>query len=141
MSILVSYYPGAYGPTLLIAPQSTQELEAFERLLRDLADGNVGSRELESHLDCNLDSLSSITLRRTGMGSSTRLVRTEVGPGRTRFDWSNTADGWRDCASRVQRLRESNAAGHQYLSREGLDDALVELSFRELTVQPGPAES
>lgn len=140
MSTLVSFYAGAYGPTLLVAPQSTKELESFERLLCDLAEGRVESCDLTGFLECELDSLGGLTLRTVGVAGSGRLVRSQGRPDRPSFDWSNTPEEWRDCASLVRRLREWNAAGHQYLTREGFDDALVEVSFGEVKARTDTAE-
>lgn len=35
------------------------------------------------------------------------------------------------CVCLIDGLLEGNAPGHQYLTHEGVDDALVELAFQE----------
>ena len=45
------------------------------------------------------------------------------------FRWTRSQDGWEECVGLVDGL--SDGPGHQYLTIEGVDDALVELAFME----------
>jgi hypothetical protein len=47
------------------------------------------------------------------------------------FRWRQSKDGWRQCAYLVKGLLQGSGRGHQYLTTEGVDDALIELAYRE----------
>lgn len=136
MTTLISYHPGAYGPTLLIAPFLREELETLERLFFDLAARKIEQRELSRALACELDSLEGITLLGTATDRNAGFRRVGDPASLPRFEWHSSPDAWTDCALLVRRLRESDAPGHQYLTREGVDDALVVVSFGEVTQEP-----
>lgn len=45
--------------------------------------------------------------------------------------WVRNPEGWETLTLLVDGLIEAKTPAHQYLTEEGLDDAVVELSFRE----------
>lgn len=47
------------------------------------------------------------------------------------FEWAMTSREWEKAAGLVDGLLENNKPGNQYLTQEGVDDALVELAFME----------
>jgi hypothetical protein len=131
MGTLVSLYDGAYGPTILIAPETARDLEALVGLFSELVSGTLAESDLCERLACRLDGLETIVLRRQAQRPR-KAVQLERPPtGRARVLWLEEDEGWLQCRERAKTLMEGGSPGHQYLSVEGVDDALIELSYLE----------
>lgn len=131
MSTRVTFLPGAYGPTLAIVPGDLHELVAIRKLFADLALGRILAADFLQSLNCQSDSVGALVLRVVSKdvpGAFTSHRSSRLGPD---FWWSNTLEGWQDCADLTEALVLSDSPGHQYLTHEGADDILVELNFRE----------
>jgi hypothetical protein len=131
-SILIrgDYYVGAYGPTILLVMMSSAACVWLQRLFRDMADRG-GPRVFTSEPEICLENIGEITLVRRSSGPLV-LIR-ELGThadSRQSFEWSATDDGWLHLRDLVQALCE-HGAGHQYLTDDKDDVALIELSFGE----------
>jgi len=127
----LAYYLGAYGPTIRIDAQGREDLATVGRLFRRLAFGETSEEDVGVALGCRQDSLHSlVAVREEGRGQKA-LTLHEVVAGLPAFRWSQAGDDWLEHAERVDALLGSVSPGHQYLTREGVDDALVEVCFRE----------
>jgi hypothetical protein len=47
------------------------------------------------------------------------------------FRWSDGREGWLECTEKAELMVVDSRPGHQYLTTEGIDDALVELCYLE----------
>ena len=130
-SMLLAYYVGAYGPTIRIDARSRADLVAVGQLFRRLASGAVQEAELGGALGCRLDSIGSLIVRSVKSQPSQALDLLYYSAGQPVFGWSNTGEEWLGQAEKVDVLAANDYPGHQYLTQEGVDDALVELCFRE----------
>ncbi len=131
MKVLIDFYPGAYGPTVRIDVQSLDQLVQLREHFRSLAESRVHEIRLHEMAEVQtigLTALTLITVQKGQEGSKTfeRLSGRDV-----QFRWARSPEGWADCLARIDRLVEEKKAGHQYLTNEGIDDALVELAFLE----------
>ena len=128
---LLVYYMGAYGPTIRIAIQTPEDLIAMRRLFEKLASGEVVQQDLAKVLTWSFDSIQSLIVR-SAPESPTKALElkghTSQGP---IFWWTNSYDDWLECAYKVDPLIFGDSPGHQYLTHEGFDDALVELCYKE----------
>ena len=129
--LLLAYYVGAYGPTIRIDAQSSEDLVAVGQLFRRLAAGTVREAELGGALGCRLDSIGSLIVKSVESRPPKALELLYSMAGKPVFGWSNTGEEWLEQAERVDVLAADDSPGHQYLTQEGVDDALVELCFRE----------
>jgi hypothetical protein len=129
--LLLAYYVGAYGPTIRIDSQSMEDLVAVGQLFRRLASGAVQEADFGQALGCRLDSIGSLIVRSVESRSSKALALQYYTAGQPVFGWSNSGDEWLEQAEKVDALAAADSPGHQYLTREGVDDAVVELCFRE----------
>lgn len=129
--ILVDYYDGAYGPTIRIDTKSMGELIRVKEILSRLV---LTDREVDiSTIDSfTLRGFESLILKRVPLESMSdkNLERTQHG--NIVFEWAMTSKGWERCVGLIEGLMTHNAPAHQYLTREGLDDALIELAFLEI---------
>ncbi len=134
--VLLTSYEGAYGPTLSlrIAIQRRNDLTAIARLFERLvSSGDLGEVAFCSVVQCVTDKCAALSLR-TVVAPPPKPKALELlylSGEEPAYLWSNTADRWSDCAEMVATLVEHDSPGHQYLTEEGLDDALIELSYLE----------
>ena len=129
--LLLAYYVGAYGPTIRIDAQSLEDLVAVGQLFRRLAAGAVEEADFGGALGCRLDSIGSLIVRSVESRPSKALDLLYYSAGQPVFGWSNTREEWLEQTEKVDVLAANDYPGHQYLTQEGVDDALVELCFRE----------
>jgi hypothetical protein len=128
---LLAYYDSAYGPTIRIDLHLMAELLAVRELFKRLASGEIAEDEMGRALGCRLDSIRSLIVRGAQHRPSKVLVLESYGSEGPVFCWSNTREDWLECAERVDPLVAKGSPGHQYMTTEGVDDALVELCYRE----------
>jgi hypothetical protein len=137
MLIIGDYGVGAHGPTIMLQLRSA----AAAAWLRDMFLKARRSPE-------GIDLLADPRVRVHGVEQLTLTVRAVHGPyielqcigsssDGKRFQWSASSEGWSYEAGLLDPFVEGRG-GHQYLTREGVDDALVEVSFGEPHVRvPG----
>jgi hypothetical protein len=129
--ILVDFYEGAYGPTIRIDMRTREDLLVLDELFGNLASDVDKEFDLARSTRFRLGSIVSLSLRSVAKQPPTALEVSYTTPAGASFRWSNNCDEWRDCKAKVEALLASALPGHQYLTAEGRDDALVELSFLE----------
>jgi len=118
---------GAYGPTILLKLRSEAAATYLQSLFDRLAASPEGtSIRLEEQPGVSINAaLWTLDLRVVARTRAQRLFRDDVGG----FTWQGTADEWETTALLVEPL--SHQAGHQYLTSEVNDDALIEASQGE----------
>jgi hypothetical protein len=131
-NILVDYYRGAYGPTIRIDVQTREKLIQIKKVFLKLAEsqGQADLADVESTLITGferiiLESLPVYENRPKKLEFETR------DDGRIVCRWSLDCTGWRRCVGLIDGLLTYNSPSHQYLTKEGIDDAVVELAFME----------
>ncbi|MCI0398472.1 MAG: hypothetical protein L0332_35285 [Chloroflexi bacterium] len=130
--ILVEYYQGAYGPTIRMAPTTLESLRRLRDFFLDLAEGRQ-EVELEDLGPARMVGIQSLSFRlgtRESPLGGTLQGRRQTATG-LEFVWTNSAQEWMDCADMVDNMIVGGEPGHQYLTVEGVDDALVEVSYAE----------
>jgi hypothetical protein len=133
--ILGDYGPGAYGPTIVLKLASP----AAAGWLRDLLLARAAGREpldLVSQPDVQITNVEALVLRTVPAADGRcRLYRAGES---SRFTWECTSDGWRALAFLIEPF-VAGERGHQYLTSEHADDALIEVSHDEPNVVIPPA--
>ena len=129
MSIQLSHYSGAYGPTLRIGAQCAADLMALRELFESLATGTAHVIDLSRELPCERDQVVSLLLATRESEAPERLVRVGGGRSGQAFEWIGSREEWEERTSKIDALLSLGEPSHQYLSLEGIDDALVELSL------------
>jgi hypothetical protein len=122
------YYQGAFGPSIILvlsSPQAARWLQGIFRSTTALSSPLSLSTDPHVRLN-NVDDLSLV--HRTS-GSEVELRR-EPSRDLVGFVLSATEQGWQYLADLMEPLAEGQT-GHQYLTREGVDDALIEVSLGE----------
>lgn len=127
MEALLDYYEGAYGPTIRFDSNSLDDLEALRETFRRLASGEACEVALHGMGGLSVSNLEALTLALVDVDPKVALRRLNRGL----FLWVNTREGWTRCCSLIDGLIQFNKPGHQYLTNEGLDDALVEVCLYE----------
>lgn len=127
--IVVSYYEGAYGPTLRFDLGSHGQLDRLRNVFRSLAAGLVRRTEFAELTDAQYDGLSHLVLAVVGDASTSKVLKRVASASGSWFVWSLSNEGWAHCADVLNGF--AHARGHHYLTDEGRDDALVEVAFLE----------
>jgi len=130
--VLVDYYKGAYGPTIRIDIQSGLLLLKFKELISVLASGKEKEIRLSEIEFVKLNGIRTFVMKidsRCNMFDKC-LKLISVNHEEKDFWWALNQDGWLNCDGLMEGI---TGQGHQYLNHmtEGVDDALVELSFKE----------
>jgi len=131
--ILVDYYEGAYGPTIRIDVQAVTSLIKVKDLFLQLAESvtqTVNFTETDLVIASGLNQL----IMKVVPDDQVCEKKLELLVNRSMsiiFYWSMPSGGWRRCAGLMDGLLESHYPGHQYLTQEGVDDAIVEIAFME----------
>jgi hypothetical protein len=133
--MILAYYVGAYGPTIRLDTQTLDELVAVRQLFGRLALGEVLQDDLCKALACHVDAVQSLVVHCAPEHLSKALELKGNGSNGPIFSWKNTSDDWLECEEKVEALISSGSPGHQYLTHEGIDDALVEVCYKEWPIK------
>jgi hypothetical protein len=132
-STIVDYYMGAYGPTIRIWSRDKAQIFALQNAFLCLASGTQDALNLADVLSVIPSGMKSLTLRLAPISSNEQKalsIRTCVNEDAA-FEWSMRKSGWERAAALIDGLLRQDIPGHQYLTKEGVDDALIELSYNE----------
>lgn len=119
---------GAYGPIIVMQLASEVAVGWLRQLILDVAAGlkEPELSELPEVRLVNFDGLH-LTLARPDSDSARELIRLDDG---SAFLWSCSQERWRTNAALLDPFL-AGRKGHQYMTSETIDDALVEVSFGE----------
>ena len=135
----IDHFEGAYGPTIWLDVDRPRDLSSLLDIFKKLARGDLKEVELCSALGARTENLGGLRLRLEAWRprARKRLVRTRggertslLGPHLPSFVWSNSGSGWKRCAKIVAGLLRRDFPDRRDLTLEGVDDAIVDLSFR-----------
>ncbi len=131
--VLLDFYEGAYGPTIRIDIQSREDLIKIRNIFLKLSQK---PNEETNLADCK--NVKSIGVNKFVLMSIPDNQETEkklflVINKKTIFEflWKLSVGNWETIVLLADNLIEQDKPGHQYLTEEGIDDALVELAYRE----------
>jgi hypothetical protein len=118
--------PGAFSPmTLLLQCNSVEGVRWLRSAFLTIAAGEEPGDLAHSPV-MGLGGVSSLRLQRV-LESPRNHIRIQDG---TRIQWTASADEWVTMTYLLDPLLDG-ATGHQYLTNEGIDDVLVEVSHGE----------
>jgi hypothetical protein len=124
-------YDGAYGKTIILIADSPTACSWLRAVFRELAHGG-SSRTLTAEPEVQITNVETIELVSRPDGSRVTLRQSGSTAERS-FVWSATPEGWLYLADLIQPLVEGGT-GHQYLTEDKDDVALIELSSGEQDV-------
>ena len=127
----MEYYQGAYGPTLIVLLNSPQDGMHFKSIFLELAQGNVREAKFSQTDFLRLENVKDVTLQVTAQPKEKKSLTRINDADEIAFNWSQTQDGWIRSVGLLDGLITADTPGHQYLTSEAVDDALVEISFME----------
>jgi hypothetical protein len=139
----IDHFEGAYGPTIWLDVDRPRDLSSLLDIFKKLARGELKEVELCSALGARTENLGGLRLLLEAgrPRARKRLVKTRggertsaPGPHPPSFVWSNSGSGWKRCAKIVAGLLRRDSPDRRDLTREGVDDAIVDLSFRAASV-------
>ena len=132
-AILLDYYEGAYGPTIRIDVQSHMALTIIKDLFLQLAESKKTMIDLVQIDSVKAIGLNALLLKGVpdNQEPDKKLVLSSHTVTGNFFEWTMSLRNWKRAAGLIDGLLEYNRPGHQYLTEEAIDDALVELAFLE----------
>jgi hypothetical protein len=131
--IRVDCYDGAYGLTIRIDTHTLDQLNRIKQPFLEIANSERETIDFLKYINAYATGLDRFTIRRVEWleipsKSLARQMNKVIG---ARFIWSLSKDGWLRCAGLVDGLIDYARPSHQYLTHGGIDDAIVELAFKE----------
>jgi hypothetical protein len=117
---------GAYGPTIVLQLASLAGVAWLRQLFLDVAEG-MRRPELSEQAEVQLINIHGLRLGIATPDTERELAK--VGDGAA-FVWDCSSERWRTHSALLDPFLEGRS-GHQYLTSEGVDDALLEVSFGE----------
>jgi hypothetical protein len=118
---------GAFGPTIFIRLTSQSSASWLSEVFLNRV-ASKGGLDLAVQDSVYLEGLEQLELHRAEQALPKNLSRPDSKA--ARFVWSCTDDGWRRNAGLLEPFIQGRT-GHQYLTSEVTDDALLEISFGE----------
>jgi hypothetical protein len=121
---------GAYGPTILLQLESPAAATWLRDIFVEVSKASL-TVDLVADPRVRLSGVKQLLLEADpGVGSLVQLRRTQRAPNAVSFRWIGTSTGWGYQADLMEPLTKGRA-GHQYLTTEERDDALIEVSLGE----------
>lgn len=121
------FYDGAFGPSILLVLTTQESVAWLREVFEDLADAPIdavvnliGLPQVQAGA-----ALAGLVLRRVVSPPDKHLALAARGA----FSWSCAADEWKTMSLMLEPFPQQQ--GHQYLTAEGTDDAVIEVSYGE----------
>jgi hypothetical protein len=137
--IIGEFGAGAFGPTILLKLLSERSVDWLRCVFRRLADESHATLDLATASEVRIEGVRSLLLMHTNESGDAELRRAPSARTERDFVWEADSAGWLDAAGLMDPFL-AGSTGHQYLTREGIDAALIEISFGEPRVQGGGAD-
>lgn len=133
MEIVVDYYEGAYGPTIRINTRAIESVVNIRQAFLKLGNSEFHDMEFHEVVAVKSTNVKGLIMKLVPQSEdqSKTLVLTNTTPEGPIFCWSMTSAGWLECAGLLEGIIKLGRPSHQYLTREGIDEALIELAFKE----------
>jgi hypothetical protein len=117
---------GAYGPMIVVQLASEAAVGWLRQLILDVADG-LKDPELSELPEVRLVNFDRLRLTLALPDAARELFRLDDG---SAFLWSCSQERWHTNAALLDPFL-TGRRGHQYMTSEKIDDALIEVSFGE----------
>jgi hypothetical protein len=129
--ILGDFYQGAHGPTIILEAQTLLGVDWFRRVLVKLSRDEEANFDLVSLPEMRIDGVDELKVETVPVQPDIPLMRT-AGSGYegASFLWRQDTLRWAHASMLIEPLLKGRP-GHQYLTNEGRDAALVEFSHGE----------
>jgi hypothetical protein len=129
--ILGDFYRGAYGPTIILEAQTLLGVDWFRRVLVKLSRDEEANFDLASMPELRIRGVDELKVETVAVQPDTPLTRTAgSGYDDASFLWRQDALRWAHASMLIEPLLKGRP-GHQYLTNEGRDAALIEFSHGE----------
>jgi hypothetical protein len=129
--LLGDFYPGAYGPTILLEAGGLLGVDWFLRLLVRFSRDEEAKADLAAMPELRIDGVDSLKMETIAIQPDIPLIRTDgTGYDDAAFLWRQDTLRWAYTSMLIEPLLQGRP-GHQYLTIEGRDAALIEFSHGE----------
>ncbi len=129
--IFGAFYPGAYGPTIVLEAQGLLGVDWFLRKLVELSRDEQAAFDLASMPELRIEGVDELKVETVAVQPEIPLTRTAgSGDDDAGFLWQQDTLRWAYASMLIEPLLKGRP-GHQYLTNEERDAALIEFSHGE----------
>lgn len=106
---------------------------SIRNVLNDLSGGKYKEFQFRDMENTQFSGLGALTLNLiVGKRDPRRTLRRIKSDSKTPvFHWSRTSEGWDECVFWIDGILNKRIPGHQYLTEEKYDDALIIIAYAE----------
>jgi len=108
---------------------SSESVKWLHDILMSLAQGETGI-DFVAMPEVSIEHVETLKMDRVEAQPEIALVNLSTGNQGSDFQWSQDAEHWRTTAMLLEPFL-AGREGHQYLTHEGRDAALIEVAFQE----------
>jgi hypothetical protein len=125
------FYEGVHGPTILLEAQSLLGIDWFHQKLQELSRDERASFDLASMPEVRIAGIQELRVETVAVQPEAALTRMGGSSyDHACFSWKQDSLRWIHASMLIEPLLRGGR-GHQYLTSEAEDAALVEFSFGE----------
>jgi hypothetical protein len=128
---LINFYDGAYGPTIRIDTHSIEPIEQIKSIFLKLATAETSEINFLEVTSAKAVGVKSLILRLVTEQKAGALNLTEVTDEGSVFYWLEPSDTWLEYTGLIDGILKQQRPGHQYLTNERTDDAILVIAFQE----------
>ena len=129
------YYDGNYAPALQLNVCSVHALNKIKQMFKCLRQGEIKKASLVNQLGVtSINKLIDVMLISSDKSQKFFQKNLELVSHVNSlflFKWILDRDGWETVIELIEPLIEKDSPAHQYLTEEGIDDALFTISYLE----------
>ena len=129
---LINFYEGAYGPTIRMDISSKESVEQLKNIFLDLATARANEVRLFEVVSAKVVGIKSLVLSLVTKQEEGVLSLTEITDEGPIFHWLGSSEDWLECAELLDGILKQLQPGHQYLTNEETDDAILVVAFQEI---------
>ena len=127
---VISYYQGAYGPTIRIDVKTKEWLEYFKGCVFSIIEGAEESIKLECLDDVEPIDAISLSLVKVHIKKHPKVLMADTNGKIHCFTWFLDKDALIDLVGLIDGLLDCDQPGHQYLTNDD-DIVLIILAYKE----------
>jgi len=138
--LIIDYYQGLDGPTVIIVSKSEESIVIFRDVVRRLVSGEIAEIDLCQSEGVRLTGLTSFVIKADSKRSKTFdqsiWITQDKKESSYRALWAKSPERWQDTLELVEGLIQTGGGRHQYLQEPFYEDAVIEFSYKEEGVGP-----
>lgn len=135
--IVGEFAAGAFGPTILLKLLSEEAVQWLQKIFQELAEGSRISFSLASAAGVRIKGVAELVFEIADVRPTPSLSGPKKPVANSMFRWTQDKNGWTRSAALLEPFL-TGRTGHQFLTDEGIDPVIIEVSYGEPRVAITP---